>query len=155
MIGGLHAAAQFATIFGECDLARRYETAALEIRQGMDTHLWRPELGRFARMIRVHGGVVEVDTTIDASLYGAFAFGAYPPDDPRVEATMKAIRDQLWCKTDVGGVARYANDYYHQVGKDIATVPGNPWFICTMWLAQHAIAHAKTSADLSRGASRS
>ncbi len=53
VIGGLHAAAQFATIFGECDLARRYETAAQEIRQGMDTHLWRPELGRFARMVRV------------------------------------------------------------------------------------------------------
>ena len=48
----------------------------------------------------------------------------------------------------MGGVARYTNDYYHQVGKDIATVPGNPWFICTMWLAQYAIAHAKTSADL-------
>ncbi len=149
VIGGLHAAAQFATIFGECELARRYESAAQEIRQGMDTHLWRPELGRFARMVRVHlGGAIEVDDTIDASLYGAFAFGAYPPDDPRVESTMKAIRDHLWCKTDVGGVARYTNDYYHQVGKDITTVPGNPWFICTMWLAQYAIARAKTSADL-------
>ncbi len=149
VIGGLHAAAQFATIFGECDLARRYETAAQEIRQGMDTYLWRPELGRFARMVRVHsGGVIEVDNTIDASLYGAFAFGAYPPEDPRVEATMKAIRDQLWCKTDVGGVARYTNDYYFQVGKDIAAVPGNPWFICTMWLAQYAIAHARSSVDL-------
>ena len=61
---------------------------------------------------------------------------------------MKAIRDQLWCKTEVGGVARYTNDYYHQVGKDIAAVPGNPWFICTMWLAQYAIAHARSSADL-------
>ncbi len=149
VIGGLHAAAQFATIFGECDLARRYESAAQEIRVGMDTHLWRPELGRFARMVRVHsGGAIEVDTTIDASLYGAFAFGAYPPDDPRVEATMKAIREQLWCKTEVGGVARYTNDYYHQVGKDIASVPGNPWFICTMWLAQYAIAHARSGADL-------
>jgi hypothetical protein len=27
-------------------------------------------------------------------------------------------------------------------------VPGNPWFICTMWLAQYAIAHARNSADL-------
>jgi len=153
VIGGLHAAAQFATVFGETDLARRYETAAHEMRQGMDAYLWRPELGRFARMIRVGKSAngtptIDVDQTIDASLYGAYAFGAYPPDDPRVEATMKAIREQLWCKTDVGGVARYANDYYHQVGNDLSTVPGNPWFICTMWLAQHAVARAKSSADL-------
>jgi glucoamylase len=149
VIGGLHAAAQFATIFGEADLAQRYETAAREMRQGMDNYLWRPELGRFARMVRVHAdGQVEVDTTIDASLYGAFAFGAYPADDPRVEATMKAVREELWCKTEVGGVARYTNDYYHQIGTDLKNVPGNPWFICTMWLAQHAVAHAKTSADL-------
>jgi glucoamylase len=149
VIGGLHAAAQFATVFGETDLARRYETAAQEIRQGMDDYLWRPELGRFARMIRVSkAGAIEVDTTIDASMYGAFAFGAYPPDDPRIEATMKAIRAELWCKTEVGGVARYANDYYHQIGTDLTTVPGNPWFICTMWLAQHAVARAKSAADL-------
>jgi GH15 family glucan-1,4-alpha-glucosidase len=61
---------------------------------------------------------------------------------------MKAIRDRLWCKTDVGGVARYENDYYHRVSDDIARVPGNPWFICTMWQAQYAIAKAKVPSDL-------
>src|SRR5947199_7129209 len=34
----------------------------------------------------------------------------------------------------VGGVARYENDYYHRISNDIAAVPGNPWFICTLWL---------------------
>jgi GH15 family glucan-1,4-alpha-glucosidase len=61
---------------------------------------------------------------------------------------MQAVRDQLWCKTDIGGVARYTNDYYHQVETDLAKVPGNPWFICTMWLGQHAVARAKRAADL-------
>jgi GH15 family glucan-1,4-alpha-glucosidase len=149
VIGGLHAAAQFATIFGEASLAAQYEAAAQEMRQGMDDHLWRPELGRFARMITVGpGGDIEVDRTIDASLYGAFAFGAYPPEDPRVEATMAAVRQELWCKTEVGGVARYQGDYYHQVGADLTSVPGNPWFICTMWLGQHAVARARNAADL-------
>ncbi|MEA2698217.1 MAG: hypothetical protein QOI66_2488 [Myxococcales bacterium] len=151
VIGGLHAAAEFAYIFGETALASQYEQAAQEIRQGMDQYLWRPELGRFARMVQfAPDGQVTVDATIDASLYGAFAFGAYPADDPRVEATMKAVRDRLWCQTDVGGLARYENDYYHQVSKDTGKVAGNPWFICTLWLAQYEIARARSAADLDR-----
>jgi GH15 family glucan-1,4-alpha-glucosidase len=151
VIGGLHAAAEFAYIFGETALASQYETAAQEIRHGMDEHLWRPELGRFARMVTFDAaGKAKVDGTIDASLYGAFAFGAYPADDPRVAATMKAVRDRLWCQTEVGGVARYENDYYHQVSKDTAKVAGNPWFICTLWLAQYEIARASNAADLAR-----
>ena len=30
---------------------------------------------------------------------------------------MKAVRDRLWCKTEVGGVARYEGDYYHAVSQ--------------------------------------
>jgi glucoamylase len=51
-------------------------------------------------------------------------------------------------KTDVGGCARYEDDYYHQVSQDLANVPGNPWFICTMWLAQYEIASARGDANL-------
>jgi GH15 family glucan-1,4-alpha-glucosidase len=72
----------------------------------------------------------------------------FAPDDPRIVATMQAVRERLWVKTDVGGVARYENDYYHQVSQDIENVPGNPWFICTLWLAQWYIATAQTEADL-------
>ena len=93
-------------------------------------------------------GTFEYDMTIDASMYGVFAFGAYDPLDEKVVLTMKAIKERLWCKTDVGGIARYENDYYHQISKDTDRVPGNPWFICTMWLAQYQIAKAKTKAEL-------
>jgi GH15 family glucan-1,4-alpha-glucosidase len=149
VIGGLQAAAEFAHAFGELDHAERYATAAREMREAMDHYLWRPELGRFARMINVRDdATIDVDPVIDASLYGTFAFGAYAADDPKVEATMKAVRDRLWCKTSVGGVARYENDYYHQVSQDKENVPGNPWFICTMWLALHTIAKARTVEDL-------
>jgi GH15 family glucan-1,4-alpha-glucosidase len=57
---------------------------------------------------------------------------------------MQAVRDRLWIKTNVGGVARYENDYYHQISQDVENVPGNPWFICTLWLAQWHIATAQT-----------
>jgi glucoamylase len=48
----------------------------------------------------------------------------------------------------VGGVARYENDYYHRISNDIAAVPGNPWFICTLWLADYYISRAQTAAEL-------
>jgi len=141
--GGLKAAARFTDAFGEVSLAARFEKAAAEVRAGMDAVLFRPEAGRFARMVAPDGsGALVPDLTLDASLYGTFTFGAYPPGDARVAATMRAIRERLWVKTEVGGVARYENDYYHQVSQDIQNVPGNPWFICTLWLAQYAIAAA-------------
>jgi ferredoxin len=61
---------------------------------------------------------------------------------------MKAIEENLWIKTKVGGVARYENDYYHRISNDIAAVPGNPWFICTLWLADYYVTRAKDAAEL-------
>jgi ferredoxin len=90
----------------------------------------------------------EVDETIDASLYAIFKFHLFESDDPRVEATMKAVEQKLWVKTRVGGLARYENDYYHRVSNDIASVPGNPWFICTLWLADYFITKAQTGGEL-------
>lgn len=84
----------------------------------------------------------ELDEVIDASMYAIFSLGLLPVDDPRVEKTMNAIEKELWVKTDVGGVARYTDDYYHQVTKDTDKVPGNPWYICTLWLAEYYIAKA-------------
>ena len=101
------------------------------------------------RMVnRRGGGEWDVDRTIDASLLGLWYFGMFAPDDPRIVATMEAVRDRLWVKTDVGGVARYEDDYYHRVSQDVENVPGNPWFICTLWLAQWYIATAQTPDDL-------
>jgi oligosaccharide amylase len=151
---GLQAAARFANLFGERDLVEKYIRAADEIKQGLITHLYRPELGRFARMMKpqmakgLPDSHPEYDTTIDASLFGVWYFGVLDAADPMVEATMKAIEERLWVKTAVGGLARYENDTYHQVSNDIENVPGNPWFICTLWLAQYRIARARSSEEL-------
>src|SRR3972149_8575496 len=81
--GGLRAAAAFARAFGEVDRADHYEAVAVEIRKGMDAHLWQEKSGRFARMISpLPDGSFDVDLTVDASLFGCFAFGAYDPADP-------------------------------------------------------------------------
>ena len=146
---GLQAAGNFAEAFGEAHLAAHYRKTADEIKAGVEKHLWRPDMNRFVRMLdrRADGGW-DVDTELDSSLFGLWYFGMFPADDPRIVATMNAIRQQLWVKTEIGGVARYEHDYYHQVTDDKANVPGNPWFICTLWLAEWQIAIAESEDDL-------
>ena len=147
---GLMAASNFTEGFGQAGLTETYRRAAAEIKAGMDRYLYRKELGRFARMVtfKKNGTLENVDPTLDASLYAVGYFGVYEPTDERVVQTMNALRDRLWCKTSVGGIARYENDYYHQVSQDLANVPGNPWFICTLWIAQWLIKKATTMEQL-------
>lgn len=173
VVGGLRAAANFTEAFGETDVAARYRAVADKMRAGMDTHLWREDVGRFARLVTLgprgehawdalsgaYGArpedattppIDQVDTTLDSSLWGLFAFGAYEATDPRVVKTMEAVKAGLTVQTEVGGLARYTNDYYHQVTQDMAKAPGNPWVICTLWQAQYEIARASSLQELER-----
>jgi oligosaccharide amylase len=93
-------------------------------------------------------GAYEQDDNIDASMFAIFALGLLPVDDERVQQTMEKIEGRLTVKTEVGGVARYEDDYYHQVTDDVENVPGNPWFICTLWMADYVIARATTAEEL-------
>jgi GH15 family glucan-1,4-alpha-glucosidase len=146
---GLQAAVNFADAFGEDELASRYRSAAQEISAGAEAHLWAPDRERFVRaIIKRDAGDWEKDWTLDASLVGLWYFGMFDATDPRIVNTMEQMRDRLWVKTDVGGMARYEDDYYHQVNHDVDQVPGNPWFVCTLWLAQWQIATAQNGADL-------
>ncbi|MGB7926277.1 MAG: glycoside hydrolase family 15 protein [Pyrinomonadaceae bacterium] len=151
VVGGLRAAANFATLFGDTEIASQYNAAADEVRDAMRAHLYRPDIGRFARSIMPGAdGSFEVDQTIDASLFSIFYFGAFAADDPVVQATMRAVEDRLWAKTDVGGCARYEGDAYMRIWEDVERVPGNPWFICTLWLADYRIAAARTLEEMER-----
>jgi GH15 family glucan-1,4-alpha-glucosidase len=146
VFGGLTAASLFCSLFGEEEKAGQYQQAAAEIRDAASTHLWREESGRFCRMLfRDEQGVLQVDETCDSSLWGLFAFGLYAPEDPRIEATMQALRRELWLNTAVGGMARYQGDSYHQTS---SAHPGNPWFVCTLWLADYLASRATGEEDL-------
>jgi GH15 family glucan-1,4-alpha-glucosidase len=146
--GALRAAENFATLFKE-ERAEIYANAAEEVRTGIETHLWNEEAGRFVRRITVRqDGSVEQDMTLDSALYALFAFGAMEASDPRMEQTMRQTLSRLWVQTDIGGMARYENDYYFRRSEDIARIPGNPWVICTLWAAQFYIAHAKEKRDM-------
>lgn len=150
--GGLQAASRFAQVFGDRERAEEYKAAALEVKDAILKFLYDKEAGRFLKMVKPDGkGNLSKDQTVDSSVYGIFEFGVLPADDPKVEKTMKTVESILWVKTGVGGIARYQNDYYHQVSQDFEKVPGNPWPICTLWLAEWYIAKAKSMEDLKRG----
>lgn len=146
--GGLLAAARFTKAFGETDVSSKYSGAASEIRKAMDEYLYLQKENRFARMINFRkDGEVEADNVLDTSLCGIFMFGAYDVNDEKVTNTMRQVYEKLWLKTEVGGMARYENDPYYRVSDK---VPGNPWFVTTLWLAQYYIALAKTKAELDK-----
>lgn len=146
---GLDAAANFALLFGEELQANRYRQAAKEIKEAALRYLWDEERGHFLRMIVVgKDGSIQKDATLDSSLSGLFLFGMLPAHDPRMEQTMQKLEQVLWVKTEVGGMARYENDYYYQTTHDLGVAQGNPWFICTLWLAQYRITHANSLDEL-------
>jgi glucoamylase len=150
VIGALRAAAAFAEDFGETDRAARYAEHANLMREAMKRHLWNAEAGRFARLATpLPDGTYRLDMTSDSANYAVWAFGALDPRDPMAEAEMRGLREKLWIQTEIGGCARYERDYFHQVEREkVETVPGNPWVICTLWHAQHAIARAMNKAEL-------
>lgn len=149
---GLNAAANFADLFGDLNSSDRYRQGAAELRDGMERYLYHQELGRFLRGIYYSHkkGKVELipDFTLDSSLYGLFGFGVFPADDPRVIRTMEAVRDGLKVNTWVGGLARYSGDWYYRMSDDLENVPGSPWIITTLWLAEWYTAVAKSKEEL-------
>ena len=147
--GALRASAYIARVFAHEERAQTYDAAAQQLQTGIHAHLWDEQAQRFARRVAfTPDGQTERDLTIDSAVYGLWAFGAVAPDDPRMASTMRITHDRLRVQTDVGGQARYENDYYFRRSDDIGRVPGNPWIICTLWQAQYHIVCAKSTADL-------
>jgi GH15 family glucan-1,4-alpha-glucosidase len=144
----MNAAAELASLFNEQERRERCLSVAAEIRDAMVRHLWIEDEGRFARGLVARDGQLQLDRTIDASAFATFYLGVFPAESAMVEGTMRAIRDKLWIQTEAGGLARYENDAYQRAADVGDNISGNPWLICTLWLAEHAIARATSVAEL-------
>src|SRR6266849_3121993 len=107
------------------------------MRDGVGAGLWNGREQRFARMASPGPKGHILDMTMHSSLLVLVEFGAVAPDAPRAESTVRQVEERLWVHTHIGGLARYENDAYYQVERqDTKRVPGNPWFISTLWLAR-------------------
>jgi GH15 family glucan-1,4-alpha-glucosidase len=142
---GLISAQRIARVFGD-NREKEYGLAAQEIKNGMLEHLWSEEHNRFLRCLYLEkDGSLRADPTPDSSIFSIPLLGVMHPHDPKVVSTVKSLTDHLWVRSGVGGMARYEMDYYFRIGDGY---PGNPWFICTLWLAEYQMLSARTSADL-------
>lgn len=143
----MQAAAELADLFNEPERRACYQQVAAEIRDGMMRHLWLESEQRFARGLVLHDDALVLDKTVDASAFATFHLGVFAADSTMVEQTMAAVRERLWVATEGGGLARYEKDAY-QKQFDGNEISGNPWIICTLWLAEYAIARATSVAEL-------
>jgi GH15 family glucan-1,4-alpha-glucosidase len=150
VIAGLEAAGRFAAAFGEGSLNSRYQRIAGRMRSAMLEHLWDPKLQRFARGAVPTPSGYQLDMTVDASVCGLVLFGIMDPADAKVRQTLQAVTTDLAVKTPIGGLARYVGDTWHRAVEDPARVPGNPWFITSLWMMRCEIAAADTMEMLER-----
>lgn len=148
VISGLRAAANFARLFRDLPLAETYDKVADQMKAGIVEHLYSPGLERYARSGYRKENGYELDEVIDVSLLSLATLEVLPPKDPRMVKTAEAIRSQLWLNTPVGGCARYQNDNYWRADDTPDSIPGNPWFIATLWLGEYYILRAENLQEL-------
>lgn len=98
------------------------------------TKLFDSNSQHFSKGIRAkHPDTYDKDTVIDIStLFALFKYGGYTKDHIAVASTLKAVEEKLLNQSPSKGVIRYDNDVY-MLSKEY---PGNPWHVCTLWLAQ-------------------
>jgi GH15 family glucan-1,4-alpha-glucosidase len=148
VISGLRGAANFARVFQDSSRSELYDSVADEMTAGIVEHLYDAEHRRYARSGYRKGGGYELDEVVDVSVLGLVTLGVLPAEDPRVVETVASIRDELVLDSPIGGVARYRNDRYQREDDVPEDIPGNPWFISTLWLGEYEIARAATLPQL-------
>jgi GH15 family glucan-1,4-alpha-glucosidase len=144
VIGALKGAAYFAELFGFEKKKKNYKQAIEKMKNALVKFLYDEKMERFLRTINFDDetGDILKDETIDSSLFALFEFEAFSATHPKVKSTMEQVKEKLWVSTSCGGMARYENDYYHRISKDGEKIPGNPWYISTLWLAKWYIKKA-------------
>lgn len=153
VIAGLMSADKLGSVFNDSGFCKTCNAGITIIKNALEEYLYNKEKGYFRRGVSFEHGDLVFDEALDSSVYGLFEFGVYSAKDEKIISTMTKMKDWLWVKTDVGGIARYYNDYYFQKSRDLDNVPGNPWFICTLWYAKWLIAKAERKSDLSEALS--
>jgi GH15 family glucan-1,4-alpha-glucosidase len=144
VISALQSAAGFAKVFFDIERQEKLAQAAAEMQKAMIAKLYDIKAQRFKKGIYPEG---TDDLTVDSSISLAFTTGAFSALSDEVRNSMNSVVNALWTKTNTGGLARYENDEYHRVTRES---PGNPWFICTLWLARWYTATALSLEELDK-----
>ncbi|MDB5181699.1 MAG: glycoside hydrolase 15-like protein [Candidatus Saccharibacteria bacterium] len=146
VIAGLEAAARLASVADRPEDAVAWQRAATQMRSKLDA-LYHPD-GYFRKSLLLEDNVTHYDDTIDiANMYGPFMYAKLPLNDERLQSTVQKIEQDIFKKGPIGGVIRYPGDDYFLSKTKYG---GNPWIVCTLWLAQYYISvnRGKEARDL-------
>lgn len=133
----LKSASQIAIQLGKIQYSKAFEKYAEEIKQNIISYLYSTETESFVSgIVETKDGKCTIESIADASTTGIWQFGMLDPNDPLVINTMQFLLNKLSINNQIGGFARRENDNYLKTDESI---PGNPWFICTLWMAQYYI----------------
>lgn len=148
VIAALRSAANFAEVFGDQERVEKYSRTAEEFICGIEQYLYDEKEKRFLRSLETYDDrEFKEDYVFDSSLLWLALFQIFSAEDERIRNTVRAIEDRLWIKNQVGGLARYENDSYMRVSEGFT---GNPWIVCTLWLADYYILLAKSCEELEK-----
>ncbi len=136
VIAALETATELATALNYADDAVRWQKAAEKISSGLDS-LYHPD-GYFRKgFLLQEDGNLQYDDTLDASnFYGPFMYAKLSLDDEKLKSTIVQTISRLQNSSPIGGVIRFEDDGYF-LSK--ANYKGNPWIVCTEWLAQYYV----------------
>jgi len=133
----LAVAAELAEKLGHQDSAATWRQASERISAAFN-QLYDPDLKCYRKSQFLNqDGQLEYDETVDiSSLFGIMEFGNGQAKDQNYTSSANTIIDKLYNRSPAGGVIRYEGDNYFLARKEY---PGNPWIICTLWLARFYI----------------
>ena len=140
----LSCAAKFSQVFYDSERQRSLNEVVKQMKEAIVTYLYDNKLKRFIKAIYPDDSR---NSAIDSSLFMAAIYGIFDFNNKAMKETLEATVERLWLSKGIGGVARYENDAYHRVSE---SVQGNPWPICTLWLARWYSRTAQTLEELNK-----
>jgi len=133
----LLAASDVATAANDSGSAVKWQLAANDIQEAAYKYLYSPELKVLRRGVKIIGNQIINDDVIDcSSIFGAYTFALFAPDSLEIKNSIETLKQKFNINENNVGLPRYENDEYRRSKTDI---PGNYWFITTLWLAQYYI----------------
>jgi GH15 family glucan-1,4-alpha-glucosidase len=134
VIAALKTASELAQAAKRPDDAIQWQRAAERMEGGLQA-LYHPD-GYFRKgfLLQEDGSLAYDDTLDISSFYGPYMYAQLPLDDPRLKSTAEHVQQKLFQTSPIGGVIRFPGDGYFLAKQQYA---GNPWIVCTLWLAQY------------------
>jgi len=128
VIAALRAASGFSGKSGS-----KYLDGSIQMVKSAEVAFYDDQLGRYTRMVKPFGESYERDLTPDSAIVGGLLL-LQDGELTHGAESVAILASDLTVLSNIGGLARYASDYYF---RKTDRFPGNPWVISTMWLARY------------------